>query len=129
MPRFKNKYRIQTTRLPGWDYASEGWYFLTICTRDRQPVFGHIAHGIMHLSTLGQIASRFWEEIPQHTAANVSLDAFVVMPDHIHGIIAIHHPPRNACGGDAVVRRRCMQRLLTTITSCTKGKFAQSRQA
>ncbi len=100
MPRFKNKYRIQTTRLPGWDYASAGWYFVTICTRDRQSFFGHIADGIMHLSTLGQIASRFGEEIPQHTAAHVSLDAFVVMPDHIHGIIAIHHPTPHGHGVD-----------------------------
>ncbi len=93
MTRFKDKYRIETTRLPGWDYASAGWYFVTICTRGRQPFFGRIANGEMYLSPIGETAVQFWQEIPRHTAAHVSLDAFVVMPNHVHGIIVIHDKP------------------------------------
>ncbi|MFQ5613647.1 MAG: transposase [Anaerolineae bacterium] len=93
MTRFKDKYRIETTRLPGWDYTSAGWYFVTICTRDRQMFFGHIENGEMHLSPIGEIAAQFWCEIPQHTAGSVTLDAWVVMPNHVHGIIVIHDTP------------------------------------
>ena len=91
MNRFKNKYRINSTRLQGWDYTSPGWYFVTICTRNRQPFFGHITNGVMHLSPIGKIADQYWREIPNHTAGHVSLDAHVVMPDHVHGIIVIHN--------------------------------------
>ena len=89
MTRFKNKYRIETTRLPGWDYAAAGWYFVTICTRDRRSFFGNVENGEMHLSPMGEIAVQFWQEIPQHTTGWVTLDAFVVMPNHVHGIIVI----------------------------------------
>ena len=94
MTCFRGKYRVETTRLPGWDYASAGWYFVTICTRDRQPFFDHIAKEEMHLSPIREIAARFWQEIPRHTAGRVSLDAFVVMPNHVH-----HFPARRFIGG------------------------------
>ena len=80
MNQFKNKYRINSTRLQGWDYTSHGWYFVTICTRNRQPFFGHITNGVMHLSPIGKIADQYWREIPNHTAGHVLLDAYVVMP-------------------------------------------------
>ncbi|PJF34117.1 MAG: transposase [Phototrophicales bacterium] len=93
MTRFKDKYRIETTRLPGWNYASAGWYFVTICTRDQQPFFGHIENGDMYLSPIGEIAAQFWQEIPRHTVGHVSLDVFVVMPNHVHGIVVIQDTP------------------------------------
>ncbi len=91
MAHYKNNYQRKTTRLRCWDYTSPGWYFVTICTRDRQPFFGRIANGVMHLSPIGKIADQCWREIPNHTAGYVSLDAYVVMPDHVHGIIVIHN--------------------------------------
>ena len=88
MTRFRGQYRIESARLPGWDYAAPGAYFITICTRGRAHAFGGIKGGIMHLSAIGEIAHRFWQEIPQHFP-RVTVDAFVVMPDHIHGIIIL----------------------------------------
>ncbi len=87
MTLFKNKYRIETTRLRGWDYASAGWYFVTICTRNRLPFFGAMERGDMRLSPIGEIAADFWAQIPRHTAGNVDVDAFIVMPNHVHGIV------------------------------------------
>ena len=92
MTLFKNKYRIETTRLRGWDYTSAGWYFVTICTRHRQPFFGRVENGDMCLSPVGEIGCEYWQAIPQHTTGNVELDAFVVMPNHVHGIIVINTP-------------------------------------
>ncbi len=91
--KFRGKYRIPSARRPGWDYASPGAYFVTICTHNRQPFFGHIAGGEMRLSPIGETARRFWQEIPGHTAARVSVDVFVVMPNHVHGIVVIHDDP------------------------------------
>lgn len=88
MSLFKNKYRIESARLKEWDYRNVGYYFVTICTSNRRHYFGQILDGEMHLSALGEIATCYWQEIPQHHA-HVELDEFVVMPDHVHGIVVI----------------------------------------
>ena len=88
MSLFKNKYRIETTRLKGWDYANEGAYFITLVTHKREYLFGHICQGEMILNEAGHIAQQCWTDIPNHFK-NTMLDAFVVMPNHIHGIIFI----------------------------------------
>jgi len=66
-----------------------GAYFVTICTQERACVLGEIVDGEMRLNDAGSIARRCWEEIPRHFPL-VELDAFVVMPNHVHGIIVIH---------------------------------------
>jgi putative transposase len=88
MVLFKNKYRIESTRLKGWDYRSTGYYFVTICTQNREHFFGEVADGIIRLSSIGETAARFWAEIPSHHT-RVELDEFIVMPNHVHGIIVI----------------------------------------
>ncbi|GIV42929.1 MAG: hypothetical protein KatS3mg035_0052 [Bacteroidia bacterium] len=88
MDKFQNKYRIPSTRLQNWDYRWAGAYFITICTHNRKHYFGEIHNGKMELSHIGIIADILWYEIPYH-AQNVELGAFVVMPNHVHGIIII----------------------------------------
>ena len=87
--KFQNKYRIPSARLQNWDYASEGAYFITICTKDRLHNFGEIENGKMVLSNMGVIADLMWYEIPNHTK-NIELGEFVVMPNHIHGILILN---------------------------------------
>ncbi|MFH5886382.1 transposase [Halalkalibaculum sp. DA3122] len=65
-----------------------GLYFVTICTKDRQHHFGEIRDGIMGLSVPGCVAWHYWRQIPNHQP-NVVLDEFVVMPNHLHGIVGI----------------------------------------
>ncbi|NET70439.1 MAG: transposase [Sphaerospermopsis sp. SIO1G2] len=91
MTLFKNKYRVESTRLPNRDYSQNGWYFVTICTYEREWLFGDVVNGQVHLSTIGQIAQKFWAEIPQHSK-HTYIDAYVIMPNHIHGIIIIDNP-------------------------------------
>lgn len=88
MDRFKNKYRIPSSRLQNWDYGWNAMYFVTICTRNREHFFGEVVDGEMQLSGIGIIANKYWHEIPQHFPF-VNLDAFVVMPNHVHGIVII----------------------------------------
>jgi REP element-mobilizing transposase RayT len=89
MTKFKDKYRVESTRLPEWDYAAAGWYFVTICVKDRQHVFGHVHDGEMQLSALGNIAHQFLADIPIHFPLT-EIDVFVVMPNHVHAIVVIH---------------------------------------
>ena len=86
--RFKEKYRIPSARLQNWDYGWNGIYFITICVAGREHYFGEITKGKIRMSEIGLLAERFWFEIPQHFPF-ILLDAFVVMPNHIHGILII----------------------------------------
>ncbi|PWJ56839.1 REP element-mobilizing transposase RayT [Dyadobacter jejuensis] len=87
--KFRNKYRISSARLQNWDYASEGAYFITICTKDRLPFFGKIENGKMILSNIGVIADLMWYEIKNHSK-NIELGEFVVMPNHVHGVLILN---------------------------------------
>ena len=78
----------RSIRLKGYDYAQAGAYFVTICTQNRVCLFGNIEREVMILGTPGQIVLKAWVELPEHYA-NVRLDAFVVMPNHVHGIIVL----------------------------------------
>ena len=88
MDKFQNKYRIGSARLKKWDYRNDAAYFITICTQGRECFFEGITDGKMNLSAIGIIADVLWYEITNHTK-NVELGSFVVMPNHIHGIIEL----------------------------------------
>ena len=85
---FRNRYVIGSKRYQGYDYSLPGKYFVTICTKNKTPYFGKIENGEMKLSDIGIIARDLWIAIPDH-CPNIGLDEFVIMPDHIHGIISI----------------------------------------
>ncbi len=87
--KFQGKYRTQSIRLRGWDYSSDGAYFVTICTKDREEFFGDVVNGKMVLSRMGQVAEKFWKQILDHFPF-VILDEFVVMPNHVHGVLFIN---------------------------------------
>jgi putative transposase len=120
MDKYQKKFRIPSTRLTHWDYGSPGLYFVTICTKNRQLFFGDIvetqdfasldnhpsaensnAPGIntntetQNLASLrtkiGEMAHKYWEDIPTHFPF-VELDEYVVMPNHVHGILFINKP-------------------------------------
>ncbi len=86
--KYKNKYRIPSARLQNWDYRCSGVYFITICTAEKRCYFGEIENGKMLLSPVGIIADILWCEIKNHHKG-VSLGEFVVIPNHIHGIIIL----------------------------------------
>ena len=87
---FKNKYRITTARLQSWDYGWNGAYFITICTQQQKYYFGEILDKKMQLSHIGVLADAFWHEIKNH-AKNMILGNFVVMPNHVHGILILNN--------------------------------------
>lgn len=93
--KFQNKYRISSIRAQWWDYGWNGAYFITICTQGREHYFGEIQNDNMVLSEVGIIADILWHQIPIHHK-NVELGDFVVMPNHIHGILIIDKHLNNA---------------------------------
>jgi len=112
--KFQDKYRIPSSRLSNWDYGCNAIYFVTICTAHRECYFGNIVKmqnvetqdfaslpPKMELSEIGKIAHHYWIEIPNHFPF-VELGEFVVMPNHIHGVIIIDKPNGKAVG-DATV--------------------------
>ena len=88
MSKFKGRYRIESTRFPDWDYRTAGFYFVTICTKRQQLFLGSIVDEKICLSSIGKIVSYEWREIQKHHRGIV-LDHWIVMPDHLHGIIVI----------------------------------------
>jgi putative transposase len=96
MDKFNNQYRISSARLAGYDYGQNGAYFITICTKNRIHYFGEIVDRKMILNEIGNLAHEYWQEIPNHFSY-IELGNFVVMPNHIHGILIIN---KNTDNGD-----------------------------
>ncbi|HAI73814.1 MAG TPA: transposase [Candidatus Moranbacteria bacterium] len=88
--KFKNKYTINSTRLQNYDYSQNGMYFVTICTREKEYFFGEMKNGEMNLSDVGKIVHNEWLQTPK-IRNNVFLDEWVIMPNHLHGIIEIRN--------------------------------------
>jgi putative transposase len=83
-----NTHNRRSIRLKGYDYSQEGVYFVTICSANGKCLFSDINNGHIDLNHFGEIVYRCWLDIPIHYP-NVQLDEFVVMPNHIHGIVII----------------------------------------
>lgn len=88
MTLFKNKYRVESTRLPHWDYGQAGYYYVTICTKNRQPFFGTIVQDDILLSPIGNIVAEEWLKTAV-IRPNIQLDAWIIMPNHVHLIVVI----------------------------------------
>jgi len=92
-------HRRRALRLQGYDYAQAGAYFITICTQGRACLFGEVVDGAMCWNAAGQLAATMWTDMSVHFPG-IDLDAFVVMPNHMHGIIVL--PDRAVVGAPLV---------------------------
>jgi len=88
MPINDSERHRRSIRLREYDYTLAGGYFITICTHQRQPLFGTITDGVVTLSRAGEIVRQCWLDLPR-SFPFVELDAFVVMPNHMHGVIVL----------------------------------------
>ena len=98
----------KSNRLQNYDYSQAGYYFVTICTQNRQCLFGEIVEGQMILNEVGKIIGRWWDQT-KNKFPNIELDEFVIMPNHFHGIIALVGADLRVCpdspGQDATAKR------------------------
>ena len=91
MPYDPNRHHRRSIRLKGYDYSQAGAYFITLCTQDRACLFGKVVNGEMRLNDAGRMVLAEWNMLPERFP-HVVLDAFVVMPNHVHGIVVITNP-------------------------------------
>ncbi|MBI4000088.1 MAG: transposase [Candidatus Omnitrophica bacterium] len=118
----------RSIRLKDYDYLSEGMYFVTICTQDRQHVFGEIADGVMGLNNAGQMIQESWKQLPERFDT-VKLDEFIVMPNHVHGIIAIVGAPFMAPNDhDGIANKGAINRAPTLGEIIRTFKAVSTRQ-
>jgi len=93
-----DKHHRRSIRLQGYDYSQSGAYFVTICTFQRECLFGEIADETIRLGNYGAVVQTCWDDLPNHYS-NVESDLFVVMPNHVHGIIVLSDTTPDARAG------------------------------
>jgi REP element-mobilizing transposase RayT len=118
MEKFKQKYTIKSARLENYDYSQNGLYFVTICTKDREELFGEIMNEKMILNDAGKIVQDEWLKTPI-IRKNVFLDAWVIMPNHLHIIIEIN----NQLSDDIPTRGRDALQCVSTGDAQYGNKF------
>ena len=84
--------RRRSGRLRGYDYSTPGAYFITVCTQNRLPLFGEVENGDMEANGPGSVVEECWTKLPDHYD-NLVLDAFILMPNHVHGVIILEDGP------------------------------------
>ncbi|MGE0745474.1 MAG: transposase [Rhodospirillales bacterium] len=140
LPDGKDHYRRRSSlRLPHHDYASPAAYFITVCTHQRRCLLGNIGDDAMQLNEAGRVVDACWRDLPRHYA-HVALDTFVIMPNHIHGIVTILPTTTSARahGLTQIVRSfkafsarqmasgRCGNAAITTMSSAATNRWRRS---
>jgi REP element-mobilizing transposase RayT len=87
---YQGKYRVQSTRLSGWDYRRNAYYFVTICVNKRSPAFGFVENKKMIFNELGAFADQSIQGIHQHKK-NVTILNYVVVPNHVHILLFLNN--------------------------------------
>ena len=129
----KSKYNSQiyhrrSIRLQDYDYSQNGYYYITICTRNFVEYFGQIKNGKMILNKCGEIVKQCWDEIPQHFD-NVTLDEMVIMPNHMHGIVVIDGYSRNVSCRGLINQTPTTKWILQKNPNMVLGKIIRSFKA
>jgi putative transposase len=125
------KYRIggrKQLRLKGYDYSSAGAYFVTICAKDRKHLFGRILDETMEANRCGHIVEESWRDIPNHDR-RVELDEFILMPNHIHGIVVIldDFPTVGAGSEPATTRRHSLSEIIRGFKTFSARRINEIR--
>ncbi len=109
----ENRLHRRSIRLPDFDYTQAGAYYITVCTYNRGCIFGEILRGEMFLNDMGRIVVDEWEQT-MNKRANVELDEFIMMPNHLHGIVIITQPFQQRDDIGVGIRRGVLQYAPTT---------------
>jgi REP element-mobilizing transposase RayT len=116
------KRRLSSLRLGDYDYSQEGIYFVTICTQDHKHFFGKIENGKMVLNEIGKIAEKEWLHT-ENMRKDVRLGTFVIMPNHIHGLICILDPVGAHCNAPLQPTQNNLSWIIRGFKSTTTKKI------
>ncbi|MEP0861422.1 MAG: transposase [Ignavibacterium sp.] len=122
MAKFKNKYRIESSRLQSWDYRNGGYYYITIVTKGHRNYFGEVKDGIITLNEYGKIVESEWMNCK--TLRNyVELDEWIIMPNHLHGILIID---KDKVFNEEEIKSRLLKDSLGSIIGQYKSKCTKT---
>ena len=124
MTLFKNQYRIESARLKDWDYSRYGYYFVTICTKDKECFFGNIVGDKMQLSQIGKMVSDEWQKT-EKVRDYVKLDEWVIMPNHLHGIVIIQNENNVETQGHASLQKANLSNVIRGFKSASTWSIHQ----
>jgi REP element-mobilizing transposase RayT len=113
----------RSLRLPTYDYSQPGGYFVTICAHNRRSIFGKTVDGNMRLNWLGEMVSDCWRDIPLHFP-EVELDAFVVMSNHLHGVVVIRDLNERTWRGDGGRGTACCAPTVVPFGKMQRGSLS-----
>src|SRR5450759_5115814 len=122
MPYDPKIHHRRSIRLRGYDYSQPGKYSVTVCVHDKENLFGQIVEGEMHRNELGEYVALCWEWLPRHHSY-VDLDEWIVMPNHLHGIIVI--TDRGGASRSAPTKRKTLGRLVGAFKTVSTDRFNQ----
>ena len=131
-----DRYHRRSIRLKGSDYSKPGYYFVTVCTRERESIFGKIIDFSMVCNQMGEIVEKVWSELPIHFP-KVKTDQFIIMPNHMHGIIQVIPNKRSelSSGNMCLLNQAPIQGsisegwIMMKSTSVTLGKIIRNFKA
>ena len=125
-----NLHHRRSIRLTGYDYSQCGAYFVTICVQKRELLFGNLVDGQMQVNEVGVMVKHMWEWLPQQYPY-VSIDEFVVMPNHFHGILIIENRGGGSIQGGSrtapTEKRKPVGRLIGVFKTVTTKRFNETR--
>jgi len=116
------RWRRRSIRLPCYDYAVAGAYFVTIVTQDRAPILGSVVNGRVACTAAGRMVWTVWRELPS-VYPGVQVDMFVVMPDHVHGILIL--APRVMSGDGALEAMSSLPTVVGLFKSMTTKRYIE----
>lgn len=124
MGSFKTRYSTKSIRLKSWNYSSDGYYYVTICTKERKCYFGRMVVDEIIYSDVGRIVCKIWKAFPQHYSC-VIIDHHVIMPNRLHGILVIEN---SYSGSQRISRSNAINSVATTggITGKYKPMLSES---
>ena len=109
-----DKHHRRSIRLKGYDYSKAGWYFITLCSKNRERLFGNVDNGEMVINEYGKIIRYSWFDLRNHNN-HIRLDAFMIMPNHVHGIIQIIDVNDVRAGSEPALTKKHKQHSLSEI--------------
>jgi putative transposase len=121
-----NVHHWRPIRLKGYDYAQAGAYFVTICAHDRACLFGDLVDAEVVLRPAGRVVQNAWDELTKHYP-HVGLDAFVVMPNHVHGIIMLSSDPVEAGLKPAATVRHALPEVVRAFKTFSSRRINELR--
>jgi len=118
-------HRRKSIRLKEYDYSENGYFFITICAQNSQCFFGSISDGNITLNQAGEIICKVWKDLKERFD-NIILDEYIIMPNHLHAILALKNVGAIPCGCPGVVNKKRLGDIIGAFKSMTTNEYIKN---